>query len=81
MPDRPSPGITTPAHPIGKSQDGCDKSTTGLNNILTTQHKTTQRTTKTINKRRIQLATNITTIGTWNVRTLNGVGKIQELTR
>ena len=35
----------------------------------------------TINERRIKLPTNITTIGTWNVRTLNGVGKIHELTR
>ena len=44
MPDRPSPGTTTSAHPIGKIQERCDKSTTGLNNILT-QQKTTQRRT------------------------------------
>ena len=37
MPDRPSPGTTMPAHPIGKIKEGCYKSTTGLNNILTQQ--------------------------------------------
>ena len=76
MPDRPNSGTTTPAHPIGKIQDVCDKSTTGLNKILT-QQKTTPRTTTT----KINLLKHITTIRTWNVHTLNGVGKIQELTR
>ena len=55
MPDRPSPGLTTSALSIGLSQDGREKLATGN---ITTKNK------------KIELALNITTIVTWNVRTL-----------
>ena len=79
MPVWSNPGITTPAHSIGNFQDGCDKLATGLKNNILTTHITTQRTTMTIIKRRIKLPTNITTIGTWNVHTLNRVKQMHEL--
>ena len=73
---------TTKSSTKSPFQDGCDKLATGLNNIITTNIKTqgttTQRTTTTINKRRIKLPTNITTIGTWNVRTLNEIGQFMK---
>ena len=81
MPDRSQPGIPTTAYAIGKLQDGYDKLDTGSNNnnnIIQRTHNNKQLSTST--KRRINLPKNITTIGTWNVRTLRGIGKVQELT-
>ena len=76
MPDRTCPGIITSAQSIGNTQDGCTKLATGTKEILTTHSQKI-----TITKRTLKLPTNITTIGTWNVRTLRGAGKINELTR
>ena len=71
MPDRPCPGLTTTVLgvlSIVLSQVGSGKLVTGdLTN-----------TTKTNN---IKLASSITTIGTWNVRTLSRCGKLEELSR
>ena len=78
MPDRTCPGITTSAHSIGNTQDGCAKLATGTKEILTTL---TQKIT--ITKRTLQLPTNISTLvhGTYVVRTLRRTGKRHELTR
>ena len=74
MPDRTCPGITTSAHSIGNTQDGYAKIATGTKEILTTNIQKIM-----ITKRTLKLPTNITTIGTWNVRTLREAGKIREL--
>ena len=76
IPDRTCSGITTSAYSIGYSQDGCAKLDIGTKEILTTH---TQKIT--ITRRTLKSPTIITTIGTWNVRTLRGAGKIHELTR
>ena len=65
MPDRSWPGATTTALLIGANQDGSDKIDTGR--------------AKTIIK--IKLPEIITTIATWNVRTLRKCCRIEELTR
>ena len=72
MPDRTCPVITTSAHSIGNTQDGCAKVATGTKEILSTHSQKI-----TITKRTLKLPTNITTIGTWNVRTMS-VGHSEE---
>ena len=82
MPDRTCPGITTSAHSIGNTQDGCAKLATGTKEILITHSQKI-----TITKRTLKLPTNITTIDTRNVRrtfhvrTLRGACKLHELIR
>ena len=66
MPDRLSSGLTTTALSIGLSQDGLAKLATG---DITTKNKI------------IKLALNITTIVTWNVRTLIMCVKLEELSQ
>ena len=66
--DRPCPGLTTTALSIVLSQVGSGKLATG----------NASNKTKTNN---IQLASSITTIETWNVRTLSRYGKLDELSR
>ena len=68
MPDQPCPGLTTTALSIVLSQVGSRKLATG---DLTNK-------TKTIN---IKLASSITTIVMWNVRTLSRYEKLEELSR
>ena len=46
MPDRTRPGITTPAHTIDVIQDGCVKSATGLNTLLSNTSITVTAITK-----------------------------------
>ena len=82
MPDGSRPGIPMTAYAIGKLQDGYDKLNTGSNNnnnIIQRTYNNKQLSTST--KRRIHLPKHITTIGTWNIRTLRDIGKVQELTR
>ena len=68
MTDRLCPGLTTTVLSIVLSQVGSGKIATG---DLTNKPKTND----------IQLASSITTIGTWNVRTLSRCGKLEELSR
>ena len=68
MPDRPCPGLTTSSLYIVLYQVGSGKLATG---DLTNKTKTNN----------IKLASSITTIGTWNVRTLSRCGKLEELSR
>ena len=70
MPDRTRPGLTTPALTIGNLQDGSGKLATGKTNFEKTTKKQ-QKTIKTLDR--------ITTVGTWNVRTLQPCGKVEEL--
>ena len=74
MPDRLSPGKSTTALSIGLSQDGSVKLATGDTIIK-------KRKNKNKIKVKVKLATSITTIGTWNVRTLSRCGKLEELSR
>ena len=67
MPDRSRPGKTTTALSIGENQDGSVKLTTGKLEVEQPLYN-------------IKLSNAITTIGTWNVRTLRICGKINELT-
>ena len=67
MPDRSRPGKTMIALSIGVNQDGSVKLTTGKLELEQPFYN-------------IKLSNAITTIGTWNVRTLRRCGKINELT-
>ena len=67
MPDRSRPVKTTTALSIGENQDGSVKLTTGKLELEQPFYN-------------IKLSNAITTIRTWNVRTLRRCGKINELT-
>ena len=65
MPNRSWTGLTMTALSIGSNQDGSVKLTNGRAKQL---------------KNKIKIQDTITTIGTWNVRTLRRCGNIYELT-
>ena len=71
MPDRSRPGTTTIALPIGTNQDVSDKLATGI-------QQQQQHNINNLNKT-MKMPKTITTIGTWNVRTLRRIGKMEEL--
>ena len=73
IPDRPCPGLTTTALSIGNSQDRGGKCATG--DIYTNKDNISNEFKK------IKMASNITTVGTWNVRSLAKCGKLEELCR
>ena len=78
MPDRSRPGKPTNVYAIGTLQGGYDKLDTGSNNnnnIIQRTHNNKQLSTST--KRRINLPKHITTIGTWNVRTLREISNLR----
>ncbi len=65
IPDRPWPGLTTTASSI-ISQDGIEKYATGTNKVKPNEA--------------IKICKDNFTVGTWNVRTLHKLGKVNELT-
>ena len=76
IPDRSGPEITTTAYSIGKHQEGYDKLDAGLSNNNNINSINNNIQTKSLIKKN-KFTKHITTIGTWNVRTLRSTGIVQ----